>query len=93
MSDKEKIVRGIFHFCKEHAGGILTLVAIVVTFMMTDSYICGYENGAQDVTDYIVVIVVTFMMIDSYMCGYENGAQDVTDYILEHPDILNDKEN
>lgn len=40
-----------------------------------------------------VVIVVTFMMIDSYMCGYENGAQDVTDYILEHPDILNDKEN
>lgn len=29
MSDKEKIVRGIFHFCKEHAGGILTLVASV----------------------------------------------------------------
>ena len=29
MSDKEKIVRGVFHFCKEHAGGILTLVASV----------------------------------------------------------------
>lgn len=29
MSDKEKIVRGIFHFCKEYAGGILTLVASV----------------------------------------------------------------
>lgn len=40
-----------------------------------------------------VAIVVTFMMNDSYMCGYKNGAQDVTDYILEHPDILNDKEN
>ena len=40
-----------------------------------------------------VAIVVTFMMNDSYMCGYKNGTQDVTDYILEHPDILNDKEN
>lgn len=40
-----------------------------------------------------VAIVVTFKMNDSYMCGYKNGAQDVTDYILEHPDILNDKEN
>lgn len=40
-----------------------------------------------------VAIVVTFMMNDSYICGYKNGAQDVTDYILEHPDILNDKEN
>lgn len=29
MTDKEKLIRGIFHFCKEHAGGILTLVASV----------------------------------------------------------------
>lgn len=41
----------------------------------------------------MVAIVTAFMMNNSYACGYKNGAQDVTDYILEHPDILNDKEN
>lgn len=40
-----------------------------------------------------IAIVVTFMMNNSYMCGYKNGAQDMSDYVLEHPDILNDKEN
>ena len=83
MKIKEKLIKRFgpqnFYRMLHFAG--MSAIAIVVTFMMNNSYMC------------VVAIVVTFMMTDSYICGYENGAQDVTDYILEHPDILNDKEN
>lgn len=36
-----------------HFAGMCT-VAIVTTFMMNNSYACGYKNGAQDMSDYVL---------------------------------------
>lgn len=56
MKIKEKLIKrlGPQNFYRVlHFVGMST-VAIVVTLMMDNSYICGYKNGAQDVTDYIL---------------------------------------
>lgn len=56
MKIKEKLIKRFgpqnFYRMLHFAG--MSAVAIVVTFMMNDSYMCGYKNGAQDVTDYIL---------------------------------------
>lgn len=56
MTIKEKLIKKLgpqnFHRVLHFAG--MSVVAIVVTFMMDNSYMCGYKNGAQDVTDYIL---------------------------------------
>ena len=58
MKIKEKLIKRLgpqnFHRDLHFAG--MALVAIVVTFMLNNSYICGYKNGAHDVTDYILEI-------------------------------------
>ena len=55
MKIKEKLIKRFgpqnFYRMVHFAG--MSAVAIVVTFMMDNSYMCGYKNGAQDVTDYI----------------------------------------
>lgn len=56
MKIKEKLIKrfGPQNFYRMlHFAGMCT-VAVITTLMMNNSYICGYKNGAQDVTDYIL---------------------------------------
>ena len=56
MKIKEKLIKRFgpqnFYRMLHFAG--MSAVAIVVTFMMNNSYMCGYKNGAQDVSDYVL---------------------------------------
>lgn len=56
MKIKEKLIKKLgpqnFYRMLHFTG--MSAVAIVITFMMDNSYMCGYKNGTQDVTDYIL---------------------------------------
>lgn len=56
MKIKEKLIKRFgpqnFYRILHFAG--MSAVAIVVTFMMNNSYMCGYKNGREDMTDYIL---------------------------------------
>ena len=56
MKIKEKLIKRFgpqnFYRMLHFAG--MSAVAIVVTFMMNNSYICGYNNGREDMIDYLL---------------------------------------
>lgn len=56
MKIKEKLIKRFgpqnFYRMLHFAG--MSAVAIVVTFMMNNSYICGYKNGREDMIDYLL---------------------------------------
>ena len=56
MKIKEKLIKRFgpqnFYRMLHFAG--MSAVAIVVTFMMNNSYACGYKNGREDMIDYIL---------------------------------------
>ena len=53
MKIKEKLIKRFgpqnFYRMLHFAG--MSAVAIVVTFMMNNSYMCGYKNGREDMID------------------------------------------
>ena len=53
MKIKEKLIKrfGPQNFYRMLHFAEMSAVAIVVTFMMNNSYMCGYKNGAQDLQD------------------------------------------
>lgn len=56
MKIKEKLIKRFgpqnFYRMLHFAG--MSAVAIVVTFMMNNSYMCGYKNGREDMSDYVL---------------------------------------
>lgn len=56
MKIKEKLIKRFgpqnFYRMLHFAG--MSAVAIVVTFMMNNSYMCGYKNGLEDMGDYFL---------------------------------------